>query len=55
MGKKNNSYTALYKLKELENIKSDSREFRGPKAAKSAYLKHPDFSAKLKKLCKLHE
>jgi hypothetical protein len=86
MRKKNNSYTALYKLevisfaeqfgnraaqrefgilesnvcywrkqKELENTKSDSRAFRGPKAAKSAYLTHPDFSAKLEKVCKLRE
>jgi hypothetical protein len=84
MGKKNNSYTASYKLKVirfaeqfgncaaqrefgilesnvhywrrqkelLKNAKSDSRAFRGPKAGKSAYFLHPDFSAaKLKKKC----
>jgi hypothetical protein len=77
MGKKNNSYTASYKLKVisfaeqfgnraaqrefgivgsnvrywrkqkelLKNAKSDSRVFRGPKAGKSAYFTHPDFSA----------
>jgi hypothetical protein len=75
MGKKNNSYTASYKLKVmfrrtvrepcgterirnsgikralleetklLRNAKSDSRAFRGPKAGKSAYFTHPDFSA----------
>jgi hypothetical protein len=34
----------------LNNAKSDSRAFRGPKAGKSAYFTHPDFSsAKLKK------
>jgi hypothetical protein len=33
---------------------SDSRAFRGPKAGRSAYFKHPDFSvAKLKK--KVHK
>jgi hypothetical protein len=84
MGKKNNSYTASYKLKVinfaeqfgnhaaqrefgilesnvrywrkqkelLQNAKSDSRAFRGPKAGKSAYFTHPDFSkAKLEKKC----
>jgi hypothetical protein len=77
MGKKNNSYTALYKLKVisfaeqfgnraaqrefgilesnvrycrkrkelLKNVKSGSRAFLGPKAGKSAYFMHPDFSA----------
>jgi hypothetical protein len=89
MGKKNNSYTASYKLKVisfaeqfgnraaqrefgilesnvrycrkqkalLKNAKSDSRAFRGPKAGKSAYFTHPDFSAaKLKnKVRKLRE
>jgi hypothetical protein len=77
MGKKNNSYTASYKLKVisfaeqfgnraaqreigilesnvrywrkqkelLTNAKGDSRAFRGPKAGKSAYFTHPDFSA----------
>jgi hypothetical protein len=82
MGKKNNSYTALYKLKVisfaeqfgnraaqrefgilesnvrywrkqkvlLKNAKSDSRAFCDPKAGKSAYFMHPDFStAKLQK------
>jgi hypothetical protein len=41
----------------LKNAKSDSRAFRGPKAGKSAYFTHPDFSAaKLeKKVCKLGE
>jgi hypothetical protein len=29
----------------LKNAKSDSRAFRGPKAGKSAYFRHPDFSA----------
>jgi hypothetical protein len=29
----------------LKNTKSDSRAFRGPKAGKSAYFTHPDFSA----------
>jgi hypothetical protein len=86
MGKKNNSYTALYKLKVisfteqfgnraaqrelgilecnvrywrkqkelLKNAKSDSRAFCGPKAGKSAYFTHPDFSAaKLEK--KVHK
>jgi hypothetical protein len=34
----------------LKNSKSDSRAFRGPKAGKSAYFTHSDFSAaKLKK------
>jgi hypothetical protein len=34
----------------LKNAKSDSRAFRGPKAGKSAYFMHADFSAdKLKK------
>jgi hypothetical protein len=84
MGKKNNSYTASYKLKVisfaeqfgnraaqrefgilesnvrywrkqkelLKNAKSDSTAFRGPKAGKSAYFMHPDFSAaKLEKKC----
>jgi hypothetical protein len=89
MGKKNNSYTASYKLKVIsfteqfgdraaqrklgilesnvrywrkqkeliKKCKSDSRAFRGPKAGKSAYCTHPDFSAaKLeKKVCKLHK
>jgi hypothetical protein len=89
MGKKNNSYTASYKLKTvsfveqfgnraaqrefgivesnvrywrkqkelLKNAKSDSRAFRGPKAGKSAYFTHTDFSvAKLeKKVCKLRK
>jgi hypothetical protein len=77
MEKKNNSYTASYKLKVisfveqfgnraaqtefgipesnmrywreqkqlLKNAKSESRAFRGPKAGKSAYFTHPDFSA----------
>jgi hypothetical protein len=38
-------------------MQSDSRAFRGPKAGKSAYFMHPDFSAaKLeKKVVKLHE
>jgi hypothetical protein len=77
MGKRNNSYTASYKLKVtsfaeqfgnraaqrdivilesnvrywrkqrelLKNSKSDSRAFRGPKAGKSAYFTHADFSA----------
>jgi hypothetical protein len=77
MGKKNNSYTASYKLKVisfaeqfgnraaqreigimesnerywskqkelLKNAKSENRAFRGPKAGKSAYFTHPDFSA----------
>jgi hypothetical protein len=37
--------------KELsKNAKSDSREFRSPKAGKSSYFTHPDFSvAKLEK------
>jgi hypothetical protein len=84
MGKNNNSYTALYKLKVirfleqfgncaaqrefgilesnvrywrkqkelLKNAKSVSRAFRSPKAGKSAYFMHPDFSAaKLEKKC----
>jgi hypothetical protein len=89
MGKKNNSYTASYKLKVisfaeqfghraaqrelgivesnvrywrkqkelLKNAKSDSKAFRGPKAGKSAYFKHSEFSApKLeKKVLKLRE
>jgi hypothetical protein len=29
----------------IKNAKSDSREFHGPKAGKSAYFMHPDFSA----------
>jgi hypothetical protein len=29
----------------LKNAKSDSGEFRGPKAGKSTYFTHPDFSA----------
>jgi hypothetical protein len=29
----------------LKNSKSDSRAFHGPKAGKSAYFTHPDFSA----------
>jgi hypothetical protein len=29
----------------IKNAKSDSRAFRGPKAGKSAYFTHPDFSA----------
>jgi hypothetical protein len=29
----------------LKNLKSDSRAFGGPKARKSAYFTHPDFSA----------
>jgi hypothetical protein len=29
----------------LKNAKSDSRAFRGPKAGKSAYFTHPDYSA----------
>jgi hypothetical protein len=29
----------------LTNAKSESRAFRGPKAGKSAYFTHPDFSA----------
>jgi hypothetical protein len=34
----------------LKNAKSDSWAFRGPKAGKSAYFMHPDFSvAKLEK------
>jgi hypothetical protein len=77
MGKKNNSYTASYKLKVisfveqfgnraaqrefgilesnvrywrkekelLKNAKSYGRAFHGPKAGKSAYFTHPDFSA----------
>jgi hypothetical protein len=77
MGKKDNSYTASYKLKVIsfaeqfgnraaqrefgilesnvrywrkekelfKNLRSDSRAFRGPKAGKSAYVTHPDFSA----------
>jgi hypothetical protein len=89
MGKKNNSYTASYRLKVtsfaeqfgnraaqrefgimesnvrywrkqkelLKNAKSECRAFRGPKAGKSAYFTHPDFSAaKLgKKVRKLRE
>jgi hypothetical protein len=46
------------KEKELsKNAKSDSGAFRGPKAGKSAYFTHPDFSAaKLeKKALKLRE
>jgi hypothetical protein len=41
----------------LKHAKSDSRAFHGPKAGKSAYFIHPDFSAaKLeKKVCKLRE
>jgi hypothetical protein len=41
----------------LKNLKSDSMAFRGPKAGKSAYFTHPDFSAaKLgKKVRKLRE
>jgi hypothetical protein len=41
----------------LKNAESDSREFRGPKAWKSAYFTQPDFSvAKLeKKVRKLRE
>jgi hypothetical protein len=41
----------------LKNAKSDNRAFRGPKAGKSAYFTHPDFSAvKLeKKVRKLRE
>jgi hypothetical protein len=41
----------------LKNAKSDSRAFRGPKAGKSVYFTHPNFSeAKLlKKVRKLHE
>jgi hypothetical protein len=41
------------KQKELfTNAKSDIRAFRGPKAGKSAYFTHPDFSAaKLEKRC----
>jgi hypothetical protein len=36
----------------LKNAKSDSRAFLGPKAGKSAYFTHPDFSAaKLEKKC----
>jgi hypothetical protein len=40
----------------LKNAKSDNRAFRGPKAGKSAYYTHPDFSAaklekKVRKLC----
>jgi hypothetical protein len=36
----------------LKNAKSDSRAFRGPKAGKSAYFTHPDFTAaKLEKKC----
>jgi hypothetical protein len=77
MGKKDNSYTASYRLKViifaeqfgnraaqrefgileanvrywrkqkrlLQNAKSDSRAFRGPKDGKFAYFTHPDFSA----------
>jgi hypothetical protein len=77
MGKKNNSYTASYKLKVMfrgtvrepcstkriwnsgiqralleetktiikKNEKTDSRAFRVPKAGKSTYFTHPDFSA----------
>jgi hypothetical protein len=29
----------------LKNAKSESRAFRGPRAGKSAYFTHPDFSA----------
>jgi hypothetical protein len=40
----------------LKNAKCDSRAFRGPKAGKSAYFTHPDFSAaKLEKKRKLRE
>jgi hypothetical protein len=36
----------LRKQKELlKNAENDSRAFRGPKAGKSAYFTHPDFSA----------
>jgi hypothetical protein len=36
----------------LENAKSDSRAFRGPKAGNPAYFTHPDFSAaNLEKKC----
>jgi hypothetical protein len=36
----------------LKNAKSDSRAFLGPKAGKSGYFTHPDFSAaKLEKKC----
>jgi hypothetical protein len=40
----------------LKNEKSDSRAFRVPKAGKSSYITHPDFSApklekKGRKLC----
>jgi hypothetical protein len=41
-------YNVGYWRKEKElliNAKSDSRAFRGPKAGKSAYFMHPDFSA----------
>jgi hypothetical protein len=78
MGKKNNSYTASYKLKVISSaeqfgnraaqrefgiVESDVRywrkqkellknAFRGPKAVKSAYFTHLDFSAaKLGKKC----
>jgi hypothetical protein len=38
----------------LKNATSDSREFRGPKAGKSAYFTHPDFSAaKLEKTAQI--
>jgi hypothetical protein len=42
----------------LKNAKSDSRAFLCPKAGKSAYFTHPDFSAaklKKKKVRKLRE
>jgi hypothetical protein len=35
----------LEETKLLKNSKSDSRAFLGPKAGKSAYFTHPDFSA----------
>jgi hypothetical protein len=36
----------------LKNAEGDSRTFHGPKAGKSAYFTHPDFSAaKLDKKC----
>jgi hypothetical protein len=41
----------------LKNSKSNSRAFRGPKARKSAYFTHPDFSAAIleKRVRKLRE
>jgi hypothetical protein len=41
----------------LKNAKSGSRAFRSPKAGKSAYFTHPDFSAAklVKKVRKLRE